>query len=139
MLDVWLPLLICIAAGATWFRILRLRERALARVRETCAQHGLQLLDDSVALQRLRLRWRRGTLHALREYRFETSLGGHDRHTASITLLGDRIVGASLPARDEFASVPPSVNTDSAIHSPASDAAGRGNVVSIDRARRDRH
>lgn len=139
MLDVWLPLLICIAAGGAWFRILRLRERALARVRETCAQHGLQLLDESVALRHLRLHWRHGRLHALREYHFDTSLGGHDRHTASITLLGDRIVATRLPAREEFAgATPPAAGTFNAIAPPGAEAAS-GNVVSIDRARRNLH
>lgn len=99
MLGVWLPLLACVAIGLAWQHVMRLRERAVARARELCARHELQLLDDSVALHRLRIAWRRGALHVLREYRFETSLNGHDRLAAHMTLRGERIVALDLPSR----------------------------------------
>ncbi|HKU79416.1 MAG TPA: DUF3301 domain-containing protein, partial [Rhodanobacteraceae bacterium] len=72
MLEVWLPLLAVAAIAAWWYHVLRLRERATAHARRLCERHGVQLLDDSVALHRLRMNWRRGTLHVTREYRFET-------------------------------------------------------------------
>ena len=138
MLEVWLPLLSCMAVAATWYHVLRLRERAILHARRLCERHGLQLLDDSVALHRLRVNWRRGPWHAVREYRFDTSLGGHDRQTASITLVGDRIVGASLPRRDEFTDAPaPAIRV---VHGmlPAQPEAS-GNVVPLTRARRTLH
>jgi len=98
VLEVWLPLLAFMALIGSWYHVLRLRERATAHARRLCEQHGVQLLDDSVALHRLRLNWRRGALHVMREYRFETSRGGDDRQPASVRLLGDRIVGESMPA-----------------------------------------
>lgn len=131
MLDVWLPLLGCMLAAATWVRILKLRERAMARARETCAAHGLQLLDDSVALHRLRLRWQHGAPHVLREYRFYTSLGGDDRQTASITLLGERIVGASIPRRP----APDSGAAPIDSNAPAPTSPHEGKVVPFVRAR----
>ena len=139
MLEVWLPLLGLLAIGATWFHVLRLREHVTVHARQLCERHGLQLLDDSVALHRLRTNWRNGALHVTREYRFETSRGGDDRQGASITLLGDRIVATRLPAREEFAgATPPAAGTFNAIAPPGAEAAS-GNVVSIDRARRNLH
>ena len=102
MLEVWLPLLGIIALTGSWYHVLRLREHATTRARRICEQHGLQLLDDSVALHRMGFDWRHGALRITREYRFDTSLGGNDRRTASITLHGDRIVSARVPERDGF-------------------------------------
>ncbi len=67
MLEVWLPLLGCVAIGLAWHHVMRLREYAVAQARALCAKHELQLLDDSVALHRLHITWRRGTLRVLRE------------------------------------------------------------------------
>lgn len=138
MLDVWLPLLLCIFTAAAWVRVLRLRERAMAHARELCTRHGLQLLDDSVALHRLRLRWRHGSLQALREYRFETSPGGHDRQTATLTLLGDRIVGTSLPSSEPPAAVAATPTRPSLPGGPLA-ADDDSKVVPINRIRRTLH
>lgn len=139
MLEVWLPLLGFAALGGTWYHVLRLRERAILHARQLCERHGLQLLDDSVGLHRLHARWRHGTLQVTREYRFDTSLGGNDRQTASITLLGERIVATRLPARE-----PPTV-TPAVVISPFMPAtlprSGEvpNNVVPLDRRRRTLH
>ncbi len=137
MLEVWLPLLSIAAMAVWWYHALRLRERAIAHARHLCERHGLQLLDDSVALHRLRMNWRHGRLHVTREYRFDTSLGGNDRRAASITLLGDHIVSASMPEREAPAA--PAVRV---VHdvppAPAGADAGH-NIVPITRARRTVH
>jgi hypothetical protein len=127
VLEVWLPLLACVALGLTWHHVMRLREHAVARVRGLCARNDLQLLDDSVALHRLHVTWRRGALVVLREYRFDTSLDGHDRVGARMTLRGDRIVSAVLPARTAAAPAAPRAVDISA------------SVVPIDRVRRTLH
>lgn len=141
MLEVWLPLLTLLAIGATWYHVLRLRERVHAHARRLCEQHELQLLDDSVALHRLRARWRNRGLQVTREYRFFTSRGGDDRQAASITLLGDRIVGASMPAQPA-ATAPATAPaaTASYLHPtlPRRDPVV-GNVVPFDRSRRTLH
>lgn len=141
VLEVWLPLLLCMALVGTWYHVLRLRERAIQHARRVCEQHGLQLLDDSVALHRVRASWRRRALQVAREYRFDTSLGGHDRQAASITLLGDRIVGASLPQRDGFGNDGPvsSVRVLRDIPPAQSDTDARNKVVPLTRARRTLH
>lgn len=137
MLEVWLPLLICAALGGAWYHVLRLRERAVAHARQLCRHRNLQLLDDSVALHRLRARWRHGALHVMREYRFYTSSGGNDRRTASLVLLGDRVVSASLPEGDapgQAAQAPP------LLHDMPPTAAGTDSkVIPITRARRTLH
>lgn len=140
MLEVWLPLLSIAVIVAWWYHALRLRERAVAHARELCERHGLQLLDDSVALHRLRMNWLHGGLRVMREYRFDTSLGGNDRRAAGVTLLGDRIVSASMPERDVSALEP--AHAVRIVHDPPPAGAGvdaDNNVVPITRARRTLH
>jgi hypothetical protein len=140
VLEVWLPLLGSMVLIGSWYHVLRLRERATAHARRLCELHGVQLLDDSVALHRLRVGWRRGALHVMREYRFETSRGGDDRQSASVRLLGDRIVGERMPAHagPETAAVPVPVAHDAP--PPAQAAPDAGNkIVPITRARRTLH
>lgn len=142
VLEVWLPLLFCMALGGTWYHVLRLRERAVLHARRICERHDLQLLDDSVALHRVRASWRHRALQVTREYRFDTSLGGHDRQAASITLLGDRVVGASLPQSAAFGP-DPSASSVRVLHdvprAQPGDADPGGNVVPLTRARRTLH
>ncbi|HEX5354480.1 MAG TPA: DUF3301 domain-containing protein [Rhodanobacteraceae bacterium] len=107
MLEVWLPLLICALLGGSWYHVLRLRERAVAHARQLCERRNLQLLDDSVSLHRLHMRWRHGALHVTREYRFHTSSGGNDRQIASITLFGNRVTSASVPGGEQVESPAP--------------------------------
>lgn len=139
MLEVWLPLLSIAAIAVWWYHALRLRERAVAHARRLCERQGLQLLDDSVALHRLRINWRHGALHVTREYRFDTSLGGNDRRAASITLLGERIVSASLPEHDAPAAHAPVSSLDALPPRTTSEAHPDGNIVPITRARRTLH
>lgn len=95
--SLW-PLLLCVAAGLAWYDALRARERAVAQAKRLCAEHGAQMLDQTVALHRLRLSWRGGRLRLLRGYRFELSYNGDDRQRGSLTLLGSDFAGYSLPA-----------------------------------------
>ncbi|HEX7348538.1 MAG TPA: DUF3301 domain-containing protein [Rhodanobacteraceae bacterium] len=136
---MWLPLIICGALVAAWYHALRLRERAVAHARDLCKQHGLQLLDDSVGLRRLRLHRSRGRLRVVREYHFEISAGGNDRRGASITLVDGRIVRSSLPAP---AAYPPAsgatfeARRGGASAAPPIASVADTNVVPITRARR---
>ncbi|TAN05187.1 MAG: DUF3301 domain-containing protein [Rhodanobacteraceae bacterium] len=133
-------LVICAGLGVSWYHALRLREHAVALARSTCERHALQLLDDSVALHRLRMRWRRGALHILREYRFDVSEGGNDRRTASFTLLAGRVVAASLPARRAPPPTPPVSACAPQMTPRAPSPGGAGNnVVPITRGHRTLH
>jgi hypothetical protein len=56
MLESLLPLVLVLAAFWLWQNALRARERARELARGLCARAGVQLLDETVAVQRLRLR-----------------------------------------------------------------------------------
>lgn len=141
-MELWILLLAFAAVGALWYHGLKLREYAVACARDLCKQHGLQLLDESVALHRMRLERVHGALHVLREYHFEISAGGNDRRAASIAMVNGRVVRSSLPPHDAEPSVQPGatpgVYTSQSNAAPA-DAASGNNVVPIARARRTLH
>jgi hypothetical protein len=140
--EALLPLSICVAAGLLWYAAMRARELAILHAGRLCAQHGAQMLDQSVALHALRPIWRGGPPRLERSYRFELSYDGDDRHRASLTLVGDRLVDFSLPARDDpFAPVDPvpgSSRSTPAIRMPGPDPSG-SNVVPFTRGRRTLH
>lgn len=139
VLEVWLPLLSLLALGATWYHVLRLRERVHAHARQLCEDHGLQLLDDSVALHRLHAQWRDGGLRVTREYRFETSRGGDDRQTASITLHGERVVGSRMPSPVPVATAPSDTAVPYLRPTLPRQESSSGNVVPFERGRRTLH
>lgn len=81
-----------------WRDQLAARESAIAFARQLCTQAGLQFLDQSVALGRLRLVRDGDGLALERHYRFEVSLDGQDRHQAVVRLRRGQLTGFSLPA-----------------------------------------
>ncbi len=91
-----LLLLSLIPAVAFWISARLAAEKATAEGRAACAHAGVQWLDQSVHQVRIRLRRDpRGRLCWERQFRFEYSNGGDDRHAGLITMLGSR-VGALL-------------------------------------------
>jgi hypothetical protein len=95
----WEALLLGLLVGIGWFwsDSLRKREIALAAARRVCEQAGVQLLDETVALHRLRVR-KDENMHSrfYREFSFEYSAAGDDRHPGRIYLLGEANLGVSL-------------------------------------------
>lgn len=85
---------------ALWLDALGARELAGQRSRRLCEEAGLQWLDQSVVLQRIWLARVNGRLAFSRKYRFEVSFDGSDRHQASISMSGRRVVNYVLPQRD---------------------------------------
>ncbi len=78
---------------AAWvFQSMRVRELALAAARRACREAGVQLLDETVSIQRLSAsrddagRWR-----LWRQYRFEYSVEGLERERGHIIMLGNRL------------------------------------------------
>ena len=71
-----------------WRNSLQVREAATRICRQACKSYGLQFLDQTVALQRLRLRWVRSGLHLQRTYQFDYSLEGEGRHTGYLVMIG---------------------------------------------------
>jgi hypothetical protein len=80
-----------------WADSLRARERALRAGRAACERHGLQLLDDTVAIARLRLaRDDDGRLRIVRTYTFEFSDTGNNRRDGAIVMLGEALQDLQL-------------------------------------------
>ena len=87
--------IICLLGAALWFwrDSLGAREQARLASAKACRQLNLQLLDDTVALQRLWLRRDAldGRLRWERLYIFEFSSSGEQRQVGSVLLLGSRV------------------------------------------------
>ncbi len=72
-----------------WQYNLRLREIAIHKCKISCRTMELQLLDETVALHKIRIsKDNRNQVKLLRRYQFEFSLDGYDRYEGSITFLG---------------------------------------------------
>jgi hypothetical protein len=87
-----------VAAGA-WFLwdSLKAREAANVELRAACREAGFLFLDDTVALDRIRLaRNGDGRVAFRRVYRFEYSDTGHERRPGSVTLLAADIEEVDL-------------------------------------------
>lgn len=64
-------------------------EHALRLVRQACQREDVLLLDDNVAFRRLRLlRDRSGRRRLAREYAFEFTVTGEQRHNGRLVLFG---------------------------------------------------
>ena len=84
-----IALALLVAGTAFWIDSLRAREAALLAGRAACERYALLLLDDTVAVTRLRLaRNAEGRLRVARLYGFEFSDTGNNRRRGSISLMG---------------------------------------------------
>lgn len=71
---------------------LRAREAAVAASREACQARGWQFLDDTVAIESVRLaRDRNGRLKLRRRYGFEYNDTGNARKQGSIVMVGAEV------------------------------------------------
>ncbi len=98
------PLLLILIAllVAFWAAGMRVREHAVRVVRRACERVGAQLLDETVALDKLRLgRDGSGQVRFRRHYRFEFNPAGWDvRQSGSVELLGRKVVHLHLEMDD---------------------------------------
>ncbi len=93
-------LLLLLALGGivtVWMKLSRARERAVAAARRHCERHGLQLLDETVALRAIRRRRLDGHRRLERGYGFDVSTDGDDREPGRVWMIGSRVSGLSLP------------------------------------------
>jgi hypothetical protein len=91
-------LAVFVAAGWFWMDTLQARDAALDVARRACEAENVQLLDWTVAVNKLRLgRDDNGRLRVLRTYAFEFSDTGNNRVGGSLTLLGRQLLAVSLP------------------------------------------
>jgi len=111
MFESLFPLILILGAYYVWHDALKAREWARGLSQQLCAQARVQLLDQTIALQRLGVaRGADGRLHLKRRYRFEISTDGVDRHHGSLEMLGDELLSHSLPLAETAASLPSTSN-----------------------------
>lgn len=98
MISTLFTLAAIVALLLFWLDSMAASERARAHCRAQCQAGGLQLLDQSVALDRTRLaRDSQGWLRLRRRYRFAVSTDGTDRRMGAMSLLGAELEWLSLP------------------------------------------
>lgn len=99
VIDLGHIALVLLAAGAgCWiWRGMGLHARALGIARRHCKQAGVQLLDESVALSRLRpARGRHGRPGISRRYAFEFTVTGERRYAGFVELHGQTLMKVEL-------------------------------------------
>lgn len=98
MLTTLLLLILFGAIAVAWSESRAAAEIAVRHGRDACSAAGVQWLDQSVVLVRMRLRRSDdGRMRVLRHYRFEYSINGSDRHPGSLALLGNDLQWISTP------------------------------------------
>jgi len=81
-----------------WFDTLKSRERAKFISKQSCRELKLQLLDDTIALIRIRLkRNNHGKLIVQRLYQFEFDDGNNQRQTGRILMRGISLEMLEMP------------------------------------------
>lgn len=99
MTGTFLGLLLIGALIWLWMGALALREYAILTGQRLCREAGVQLLDQSVALERLRVRRTSTGLALERRYHFDVSMDGADRYRGHLDLIGQRLLSWSVPMR----------------------------------------
>ena len=93
-----LLLALLILAAWFWLDSLSKREIAIGFGRELASRCNLQLLDETVACNRLRIgRDSRGHAQLLRLYEFDVSANGADRMQCNLQLLGKQLQTWHIP------------------------------------------
>jgi hypothetical protein len=83
-------LVACAACVAIWVGIMRAREKAVHHAKRICAAEAVQLLDFTVALEKISFgRDSHGRAALRRIYHFEFSDTGNNRREGRVVLLGN--------------------------------------------------
>lgn len=102
MLETLLPPLLILLGIYLWLGALKAREQARGLAHALCAQVRVQLLDQTVSLQRVGLaRGDDGRLHWRRRYRFEISTDGVDRNSGTLEILAGELLAHTLPIHED--------------------------------------
>jgi hypothetical protein len=81
-----------------WFDAQRSQEIAKAICKQVCGQLHLQLLDDTIALVRVRLKHNsRGRFNVQRTYQFEFSEQGNNRQQGTVIMRGIALELLEMP------------------------------------------
>jgi hypothetical protein len=90
-------LLILLIVGVFWWQSqMRAAEKALEVCKAFCDANNVQLLDQTIALHKLRFKRDSGTLKCFRQYRFEYTLTGDVRYKGEVHLVGAEVVHQHL-------------------------------------------
>ena len=96
-MEILLAIATLVAGVWYWQDSLRSREITLRQCRRLCSQHDIQLLDQTVHVEKFRLgRDASGKLCLRRFYAFEFSVGGVDRHFGVAVVASGKIEYMSL-------------------------------------------
>ncbi|MCB1764001.1 MAG: DUF3301 domain-containing protein [Gammaproteobacteria bacterium] len=95
-MSTFTGILLLIAALWFWLDSARAREIAIGVCEASCRQHGLQFLDQTVALVRFGIRWTGRGIRIRRLFRFDFSEEGVGRLNGHITLVGIELEELSL-------------------------------------------
>jgi len=95
-MSVFLGALSAAIAVWAWYDFMRAGETAVAYARSYCKRSGVQLLDDSVALARVRPGVRARRLGFARLYAFEYTTDGSHRGAGYVALFGHHLVDVDL-------------------------------------------
>jgi len=99
-------LVLFLLGGWLWADSMRAREAALDAGWRACDAEGVQFLDWTVAMEKMRIRRALdGRLRIQRVYQFEFSETGNNRLVGSITMLGTQLITLHLAAGDRAAPV----------------------------------
>lgn len=102
--DRLMEALILVLFGAAvlyWFTSQQCKQLAITGARRECERHSVQLLDQTVQQTKLSMsRDHAGQWRFWREYRFDYSLDGINRHEGRLTMLGKRIIRSVLESFD---------------------------------------
>ncbi|MBL8447768.1 MAG: DUF3301 domain-containing protein [Zoogloeaceae bacterium] len=96
-------LLVLALGGWYWMDSLSALELVRRLAQEACARDGVQLLDDTVVIERTRpTRDDDGRLSLARDCRFEFSVEGTDRQVGRLRLIARELVWLELTSRPRF-------------------------------------
>jgi len=79
-----------ITIGWLFLDSLRAQEKAIVICSKACNERNVQLLDQTVSLHRVGIRWGTEGVRLRRIYRFDYSDDGENRHTGHLILVGIR-------------------------------------------------
>ena len=92
-----LYILLVLAVFWFWMDSSRSRERAVNAAREACKQAGVQFLDDTVMLAKIRMcRKSSGSMALCRSYSFDFSLDGEQRRSGSVSMRAQTLIDLVL-------------------------------------------
>ncbi|KOR31530.1 hypothetical protein TI04_00250 [Achromatium sp. WMS2] len=93
-----MELLLIVLALLSWFWLdsVQTKELAIGICQTKCRLAGIQFLDETVAIKKLRIRWGADGLCWSRTYGFEISTDNVNRAAGSITMLGKTLEDLNL-------------------------------------------